>query len=157
MTKKCSALQSVSDQFSRMKNETFWVLWEPIYSRKMDQSRRDSRVVNQYLLALISTIYLVSRNDASEPSHARMVQWYGWLANRSGHPSPGYAKEGTEVFCFHKKSRERFSVSLDQLIRPCYHIRWNRQADLLGSLQVNDQFELLWLFDGEVRWLRSLE
>jgi hypothetical protein len=27
MTEKCSALQSVSDQFSRMKNETFWVLW----------------------------------------------------------------------------------------------------------------------------------
>jgi len=45
---------------------------------------------------------------------------------------------------------------LDDLIRPCQHIRWDGQADLLSSFQVDDELELRGLFDGQVRRLPTL-
>jgi hypothetical protein len=33
--------------------------------------------------------------------------------------------------------------SLDHLVRPDQHVWWNRQANLLGCFQINDQLKLL--------------
>jgi hypothetical protein len=43
-----------------------------------------------------------------------------------------------------------FSVLLDHLIRSRQHIRWNRQAHLLGCFQIDDELELRRLLDGQV-------
>ena len=42
------------------------------------------------------------------------------------------------------------------LIRPHQHIRWNRQADLLGRYQIDDELEPHRLLDGQVGWLSPL-
>jgi hypothetical protein len=41
-----------------------------------------------------------------------------------------------------------FLASLDHLIRPHQHIRRDREADLLGRFQIDDQLELHRLLDG---------
>src|SRR5262245_62839784 len=41
-----------------------------------------------------------------------------------------------------------FLPSLDHLIRPRQHIRRNRQADLFGGLEIDDELELGRLFHG---------
>jgi len=40
--------------------------------------------------------------------------------------------------------------SFNHLVRPRQHIGRNRQADLLGRLQIDDELELLGLFHGQV-------
>jgi hypothetical protein len=50
-----------------------------------------------------------------------------------------------------------FSVLLDHLVRPRQHIRRNRQADLLGCFQIDDQLKLRPLFYWNVAWLSALE
>jgi hypothetical protein len=40
-----------------------------------------------------------------------------------------------------------FLASFDHFIRPHQHVRRNRDADLLGRLQVDDQLKLCRLFD----------
>src|SRR6266576_39255 len=47
--------------------------------------------------------------------------------------------------------------SLDHLIRPHQHIRRNRQANLLGSLKIDHELKLLWLFHREVRGLGAFQ
>ena len=47
--------------------------------------------------------------------------------------------------------------SLDHLVRPRQHVRRNRQADLLGSLQVDDQLELRGLLHREIGGLGAFE
>ena len=47
--------------------------------------------------------------------------------------------------------------SFDHLIRPCQHIRWNRQADLLGRFWVDDEFKLRRLFHRQVGGLSALQ
>jgi hypothetical protein len=49
---------------------------------------------------------------------------------------------------FNPASPLRFLCSLDHPIRSCQHIRRNRQADLLRSLEIDHQLELLWLLYG---------
>jgi hypothetical protein len=49
--------------------------------------------------------------------------------------------------------RSNLTRLLDHLIRSREHIRWNRQTDLLGSFQIDDQLELRRLLDGNVAWL----
>ena len=39
---------------------------------------------------------------------------------------------------------------LDQFIRSIEHLRWNRNADLLGGLKIDDQFKLGWPFHREI-------
>src|SRR5882724_2583314 len=46
---------------------------------------------------------------------------------------------------------------LDHPIRPRQHVRRNRQADLLGGFQIDDQLELLWLLHWEISGLGALE
>src|SRR5262245_7068471 len=46
---------------------------------------------------------------------------------------------------------------LKDLIRPRQQRRWDRQAERLGGLEVDDQLELRGLLDGEVAGLRTLE
>ena len=38
----------------------------------------------------------------------------------------------------------------DHLIRPRQHVRWNRQADLLGRFQIDDELELRRLLHREI-------
>src|SRR5258707_15544723 len=47
--------------------------------------------------------------------------------------------------------------SLDHLIRPLQERRWNRQAEGLGGLEVDDQLELRRLLDGQVAGFCTLE
>src|SRR5258708_31894537 len=47
--------------------------------------------------------------------------------------------------------------SLDHPIRPLQERRRDRQAERLGGLEVDHQFELGRLLDGEVNWFRALE
>src|SRR5437870_12495317 len=49
------------------------------------------------------------------------------------------------------------NLSLDHFICPIQHRLWNRQTDLLRSLQVDDQLELCRCFHRKVRRLRTLE
>src|SRR5262249_5014633 len=48
-------------------------------------------------------------------------------------------------------------LSLDHLIRSRQHVRWNRQADLLRSLQIEHKLELHRLLDRKVGWLGPFE
>ena len=41
--------------------------------------------------------------------------------------------------------------SLDHSVRPRQHVRRNRQADLLGSFEIDDELELLWLLHRKIR------
>ena len=41
----------------------------------------------------------------------------------------------------------RFLCLFNDLIRPYQHVRWNRQADLLGGFQIDDELELFRLLD----------
>src|SRR6266542_1658953 len=47
--------------------------------------------------------------------------------------------------------------SLDHLVRPCEHVGRNRQADLLGRFQIDDELELLRLLHREIGWLSTLQ
>jgi hypothetical protein len=38
----------------------------------------------------------------------------------------------------------------DYSVRPRQHVRWNRQANFLGRLQIDDERELLRLFHREI-------
>src|SRR5215813_1714544 len=46
---------------------------------------------------------------------------------------------------------------LNYLVRPRQYVRRNRQTDLLGGFQINDEFELHRLLYWEVGGLRALE
>src|SRR5262245_4593643 len=46
--------------------------------------------------------------------------------------------------------------SLDHLVRSCQHIRWNRQANLLSGIQIDDELELGWLLHREIGGLPAL-
>src|SRR5215510_4154084 len=48
-------------------------------------------------------------------------------------------------------------ASLDDLIRSCQHVRWNREADLLGSFQIDDELEFFGLLHGEVGGLGAFQ
>jgi hypothetical protein len=48
-----------------------------------------------------------------------------------------------------------FSVLLDHLIRPRQHVGRNRQADLLGRFQIDDELELCRLLHRQVGGLGS--
>ena len=66
----------------------------------------------------------------------------------------GFAKvwghtEEIVLFSSNKALRKQFR-SLDHPIRPCQHIWWNHEADLLGRFQVDDQLKLYRLLDGKV-------
>ena len=41
-------------------------------------------------------------------------------------------------------------LSSNHLIRPRQHIRWDRQADLLGGFEVDDELELRRLLDRQI-------
>src|SRR5262245_66642319 len=47
--------------------------------------------------------------------------------------------------------------SLDYPIRSCQHIWRNRETDLLGRFQINDELELRRLLDGEVGGLSAFQ
>ena len=47
--------------------------------------------------------------------------------------------------------------SSDDPIRPRHHLRRNREAELLGSFEVDDQLELRRLLDREVAGFRAFE
>src|SRR6266576_7162855 len=47
--------------------------------------------------------------------------------------------------------------SLDHLIRSHQHIRRNRQANLLGSLKIDHELKLLWLFHWEISGLGTFQ
>src|SRR5690348_11509880 len=40
--------------------------------------------------------------------------------------------------------------SLDHSVRSCQHVRWNYEADLLGSFKIDDQLELGRLLHGKI-------
>ena len=48
-------------------------------------------------------------------------------------------------------------ISFDHLIRSIKRRLRNRQADLVGRFEVDHQFELRWLLDGQIGWLGSLQ
>ena len=56
-------------------------------------------------------------------------------------PSPCHSTLDTCLFSF------------DHFIRSRQHVRRNRQADLLGSFQIDDQLKLCWLFHWHFSWL----
>src|SRR5205809_3410998 len=47
--------------------------------------------------------------------------------------------------------------SLDYLIRPRQHSRWDRQADLFGRFKIDDEFKLCGLLDRKIRRLSAFE
>ena len=47
--------------------------------------------------------------------------------------------------------------SLDHLVRPRQHVRRNRQADLLGGFEIDDQLKLRRLLDGKIGRLGAFE
>ena len=49
------------------------------------------------------------------------------------------------------------SISLDHFIRPIQNGRWNRDAELLGRLEINDKLEPLGPLYGKVARVRALE
>ena len=50
-----------------------------------------------------------------------------------------------------------FLVSPDHSVRSRQHIWWDREADLLGGFEIDDQLELGGLLDGKIGWLRAFE
>ena len=46
---------------------------------------------------------------------------------------------------------------MDHLIRPREHRRWDRQAEGLRGLQIDDELELRRLLDGQIGRFRALE
>jgi hypothetical protein len=52
---------------------------------------------------------------------------------------------------------DTFSVLLDHLICSSQNVGWNRKSDLLGGLQIDDEFKLLRLLDGQVGRFCSIE
>ena len=48
-------------------------------------------------------------------------------------------------------------MSFYDSIRPRQHIRWNRHADLLGGLEIDDELEFLRLLDGNVGGLGAFQ
>ena len=62
-----------------------------------------------------------------------------------------------EFFAFNRKSAIENLKLLDDLIRPRQHIRRNRQADLLGCFQVDDQLELRRLLHGKIGGLGAFQ
>jgi hypothetical protein len=48
-----------------------------------------------------------------------------------------------------------FSVLLNHLVRSRQHIRRDRQADLLGSFQIDDELKILRLLDGKIGGLST--
>jgi hypothetical protein len=50
-----------------------------------------------------------------------------------------------------------FLPSLDNLGRPCKHLRWNRQADLLCRLQIDDELEFCRLLDRKISRLSAFQ
>src|SRR3979409_1016370 len=46
---------------------------------------------------------------------------------------------------------------LDNLVRPAQQGVWDREAEGLGRLEVDDQLELRWLLDGKVAGLGAFE
>jgi hypothetical protein len=51
----------------------------------------------------------------------------------------------------------RFLRLLDHLIRPYQHVRWDRQADLLGCFEIDDEFKLGRLLHGKIGGLGAFE
>src|SRR5439155_15936125 len=49
------------------------------------------------------------------------------------------------------------NLSFDHLIRPKKNRLRNRQADLLGRLEINDQLKLRWLLDWQIGWLGAFQ
>src|SRR4030095_15113389 len=47
--------------------------------------------------------------------------------------------------------------SFDHFIRPRQHIRRNRQADLLGSFQIDNELELFWLLHRQIAGLGTFQ
>ena len=47
--------------------------------------------------------------------------------------------------------------SLNDLVRPRQYIRWNRQTDLLGSFEIDDELELLRLLHRKISGLSAFE
>jgi hypothetical protein len=45
------------------------------------------------------------------------------------------------------------NLSSNHPIRPRQHVRRNREADLLGRFEIDDQLEFRRLFDGKIGWL----
>ena len=50
-----------------------------------------------------------------------------------------------------------FSVSLNDFVRSRQHVRWNRETDLLGRFQVDDELELFGLFHREIGGLGAFQ
>ena len=47
--------------------------------------------------------------------------------------------------------------SFYDFVRPYQHVGWNRQADLLRRLQIDDELELHRLLHGEFGWFGAFE
>src|SRR5215471_4469819 len=47
--------------------------------------------------------------------------------------------------------------SFDHLIRLRHHIRWDREADLLSCLQIDDELKLRRLLHGQITWVCPFE
>jgi hypothetical protein len=72
----------------------------------------------------------------------------GWKAKSQEHAT--YRKANgffTHCFSFSLLSAHML-MSLDHLVCPRQHIRWNREADLLCRFQIDDKLEFLRQLDG---------
>ena len=50
---------------------------------------------------------------------------------------------------------EEFLLHLYDSVRPRQHVRWNRQTDLLGGFEIDDELKLHRLFHGQVGGLSA--
>src|SRR5215467_2845839 len=62
-----------------------------------------------------------------------------------------------EVFDIFSNPKSEIQNSSDHLVRPVQHGLRNREADLLGRLQVDDQLEFRWLLHGKIAWLGTFQ
>ena len=85
-----------------------------------------------------------------------------WVGTLSGRSMAQSARTVIFLFMsfslpFHSTLLTRPSLLFDHFIRSHQHIGRNRQADLLGRIEVDHQLELCWLLDGYVSRLSPFE
>src|SRR5262249_6614803 len=108
--------------------------------------------------------YRAPRSSAwVEDTYAEDFPWLlrlNWNAQRNEHSGKDNDRDFfLHVFpsSLHSTLLTRPSFSLDHLVRSCQYVGRNRQADLLGSFQIDDELEFHRLLNGKIGRLGSLQ
>ena len=61
------------------------------------------------------------------------------------------------IFFFMTFAVSNVEPLLNDLVRSRQHVRWNRQADLLGRFQIDDELKLRWLLHRQIGGLGTFQ